>query len=169
MSFYPSPHDEIEASSISDAAAKSRLYGKAIISKLARGIVTRKTGNCMALDIRDLQIKCHAPKAGNRRISYEFYGIDPDDCFGSNYTKKQAVALVSEFSFGQFWRAPIYREQWLEILERAGVEAPEQEPIKPKDDVYYDPSTGRPTMAFGDESVKQVLADRIVGIDGGGK
>ena len=36
-------------------------------------------------------------------------------------------------------------------------------------DIYYDPSTGRPTMAFGNESVKQVLADRIVGIDGGGK
>ena len=162
-------HDELKASSLSDAAIECNLYSKSIINKLARSIATRKTGNCTSIDIQDLQIRCHAPKAGNRRISYEFYGTDPDDCFGFNYTKKQAVALVAEFALGQFWKAPIYREQWLEIADKAGVEVPEQRPIKPKDDIYYSPSTGRPTMAFGDKSVQQVLADRIVGIDGGGE
>lgn len=154
----PNPHSTAARKKALDDARK-------LLSEMAGYHARGIKGDCIIYDIGDLQIKCHAPKQGNRRISYEFYGTDPKDSLGCNYTKKQAVALIAEFALAQLWKAPIYREQWLEIAGKVGVEVPERRPIKPKDEIYYSPLTGRPTMALGDKAVQQVLAERIVGLN----
>jgi len=98
-------------------------YSRKLINQMSRAIVTRHPDtDCVAKDIGDLQVKCHAPKQGNRHISYEFYGSDPNGAasFGCDYTKKEAIALLAEFLRGD-WRKPIYKPRWEKIAECAGV------------------------------------------------
>lgn len=147
--------------------AQAAQASRKVINGLCTSLVSGGPGNCRVADIRDLQIKCHAPKEGNRHISYEFYGTAPDDRFGSNFTKQEAIALLNAFYVGAFWQRPIYRKQWLEIGKSAGVEIPEPRPIKPREEIHYSPVTGRPVAAIGPNSTKQVLANLASPVEGG--
>ena len=120
MNLTPEYNDELKASDIS---AEAHRYSRALINEMVQALVTRSAGtDCMAKDLGDLQIKVHAPKQGNRHISYEFYGSDlePEASLGCDYTKKEAIALLAEFLRGD-WRRPIYKPRWEKIAECAGV------------------------------------------------
>lgn len=121
--------------SVRSRAEQSLAYSKKAISHLAqtlsKNFAISKRHNCVVFNTGDLQIKCHAPKEGNPNVSYEFYGTDPDDCFGFDYTEAQAIALLAAFELGRFWEAKIYRKHWLKIAAKAKVRVPKQEPIKP--------------------------------------